>query len=151
MSLEQDIGRLARTKPFDLLPRDALKLIAFSADRKKFAAGGQIFDQGDEADCAYFIVSGAVELTAYGQGEPQQRIVTPGALIGEMAMFAPIKRPSGARAKEDAVALRISRDLMTRVLGEYGREAAQIHAALADRTRRLATELDAVRRRALIG
>jgi CRP-like cAMP-binding protein len=148
MSLEQDIVRLARTRPFDLLPRDALKLIAFSAERKTFPAGRILFEQGDEADGAYFILSGAVALIVHGKAESEQRIVGPGALVGEMAMFAPIARPVSARAQEDTIALRISRDLMTRVLGEYPRETASIRAALAERTRRITAELEAVRRRA---
>jgi CRP-like cAMP-binding protein len=148
MSLEQDIARLARTRPFDLLPRDALKLIAFSAERKTFGTGRPIFDQGEAADCAYFVLAGAVALIAYSKGEPKERIVGPGALIGEMAMFAPLARPSSARAKEETAALRIPRDLMMRVLTEYPREAANIRAALAQRTRHLTAELDAVRQRA---
>jgi CRP-like cAMP-binding protein len=148
MSLEQDIGRLARTRPFDLLPRDALKLIAFSAERKTFSAGRPIFDQGETADSAYFLLTGAIALTAYSKGEPRERVVGPGALVGEMAMFAPIDRPSSARAKDDTVALRIPRDLMMRVLTEYPREAASIRANLAQRTRHLTAGLEAVRQRA---
>jgi CRP-like cAMP-binding protein len=148
MALEQDIGRLARTRPFDLLPRDALKLIAFSAERKNLDAGRPIFDQGEEADCAYFVLAGRIVLTAYGGGEPKERFVGPGALIGEMAMFASLSRPTSARAHEDATVLRISRDLMARVLNEYPRETAAIRAALAERTRRLASEFEGVRQRA---
>lgn len=148
MALEQDIGRLARTRPFDLLPRDALKLIAFSAERKTIPAGRTIFEQDDEADSAYFLLSGSVSLTAYGKAEPEERIVDAGALIGEMAIFAPLTRPASARAKDDAVVLRIPRTLMARVLSEYPREAAQIRATLAQRARQLAAELEAVRQRA---
>ena len=148
MSLEQDIGRLSRTRPFDLLPRDALKLIAFSAQRRTFPAGRPIFDQGEDADCAYFVLSGAVALTAYGKGEAKERHVGAGALIGEMALFAALARPASARAEEETVTLRIPRELMMRVLTEYPREAAGIRANLAKRTRQLTAELDAVRQRA---
>jgi CRP-like cAMP-binding protein len=148
MALEQDIGRLGRTRPFDLLPRDALKLIAFSAERRAFPAGRTVFEQNDEADCAYFLLSGSVALTAYGKDEPKQRLVGAGALIGEMAMFAPLARPASARTKEETVALRISRHLMARILSEYPREAAQIRARLAERTRQITAEFDAVRQRA---
>jgi CRP-like cAMP-binding protein len=148
MSLEQDIGRLGRTRPFDLLPRDALKLIAFSAERKTIGAGRGIFEQGEEADGAYFILSGSVLLTAHGEGEPRELVVGPGALIGEMAMFAPIARPASARAQDETVVLRIPRHVMTRVLNEFPHEAARMRSALAQRTRELTAELDAVRRRA---
>ena len=148
MALEQDIGRLARTRPFDLLPRDALKLIAFSAQRKTYPAGRPLFDQGEHADCAYFLLSGAVTLTSYGKGEPKERHVGAGTLIGEMALFAALDRPASAKTSEETVALRIPRELMMRVLSEYPREAASIRASLAQRTRQLTAEFDAVRRRA---
>jgi CRP-like cAMP-binding protein len=148
MSLEQDIGRLARTRPFDLLPRDALKLIAFSAQRRTLAGGRPIFDQGEDADGAYFILSGGATLTSHSKGEPQERYVGPGALIGEMALFAPLARPAAARTNEETVVLRIPRELMMRVLTEYPREAASIRASLAQRTRQLTAELEGIRQRA---
>lgn len=148
MSLEQDIGRLARTRPFDLLPADALKLIAFSAERRSFLAGESFFEQGEEADCAFFLLSGSATLTARNEGGAKQRQVGAGALLGEMAIIAPTRRPAGAKAREDGVALRISRDVMRRVLSEYPREAARIRASLAERTLKLAAELNHVRLRA---
>jgi len=150
MTLEQDIGLLARTRPFDLLPRDALKLIAFSAERKTIAAGGAMFNQGDEADCAYFVLSGSIALTAYGKGEPKECLVGPGALIGEMAMIAPVARPSSAHARENSIALRIPRDVLTRVLSEFPRDAARIRATLAKRTKEMAAELEDLRKRAMV-
>ena len=149
VSLEQDIGLLARTRPFDLLPRDALKLIAFSSERKTIAPGRLIFEQGDEADGAYFILSGAVLLTAYGKGEPKEHVVGPGALIGEMAMLAALPRRSSAHAQEQTVALRIPRDVVARVLGEFPREAARIRAALAARLRETTADLQKLRNRTM--
>ncbi len=87
-------------------------------------------------------------LISYGKNEPKERQIGPGALIGEMALFAPLARPASAKTNEETVALRIPRDLMMRVLSEYPREAASIRANLAQRTRQLTAELDAVRQRA---
>jgi CRP-like cAMP-binding protein len=148
MSLDRDISRLARTAPFDLLPSDALKLIAFSAERKNFAAGESLFEQGEDADCAFFLLSGSATLSLKGEGAAKRKHVGPGALLGEMAMLAPTKRPASAKAREDAVALRIPRQVIHRVLAEFPGEAARIRSALADRTRQMAGELDAVRKRA---
>ncbi len=39
MSLEGDVRRMGRTRPFDLLPREARQLIAFSCVRKALKAG----------------------------------------------------------------------------------------------------------------
>jgi CRP-like cAMP-binding protein len=150
MTLEQDIGLLARTRPFDLLPRDALKIVAFSAERRKFSAGDALFNQGDEADCGYFVLSGAIVLTIYGKGEPKEHSAGPGVLIGELAMITPVMRPSSAHARHDTVALRIPRDVLTRVLAEFPGEAARIHASFVKRTREMAADLSALRKRALV-
>jgi CRP-like cAMP-binding protein len=150
MTLEQDIGLLARTRPFDLFPRDALKIIAFSSERKRIAAGEALFNQGDEADCGYFILSGAIALNMYGKGETKEYIAGPGALIGEVALIASTTRPSSAHARDDTVALRISRDVLTRVLAEFPREAAHIRASFAQRTREMVADLADLRRRALV-
>lgn len=149
MSLQQDINRLAGTRPFDLLPHDALRLIAFSAERMTIAKGESLFHQGEAADCAYFVLAGAVALTATGQSEPKERIVGPGGLIGEVAMIAPVERPASARAQEETVALRIPRNVVVRVLGEFPREAVKIRAALAARTREMAGGLEDLRKRAM--
>jgi CRP-like cAMP-binding protein len=148
MSLDQDIARLARTAPFDLLPADALKLIAFSSERKNFTAGESLFEQGEDADCAYFLLSGSALLTAHGEGPAKRKQVAAGALLGEMAIFASTKRPASAKAREDCVALRIPRQVIHRVLAEFPSEAARIRATLAERTRQMAAELDGVRKRA---
>jgi CRP-like cAMP-binding protein len=148
MSLDQDIARLARTAPFDLLPPDALKLIAFSAERKRLAAGETFFEQGEDADSAYFLLSGSATLIAQGEGAAKRKQVGAGALLGEMAMLAPTKRAASAKAREDSLALRIPRHVIHRVLAEFPAEAARIRSALAERTRQMALELEAVRKRA---
>ena len=149
MSLVEDIARLSRTRPFDLLPREALQLVAFSAERRKIAAGESLFEQGDPADCGYFILAGSITMMARGESGEKQRVVGAGALIGEMAMLVESVRPASARAAEDSVALRIPRTVMRRVLEEFPRDAARIRAALAARTRKTAAELDELRKRAI--
>jgi CRP-like cAMP-binding protein len=149
MTLEEDIGRLSRTRPFNLLPRDAVQLIAFSAEKRKLAANESLFEEGDAADCGYFVLSGAITLTARGHAGERIRTAGVGALIGENAMIAEVARPSGARARENSVVLRISRAVFHRVLGEFPKEAARIRTALATRTRKMSGELEELRSRAL--
>ena len=64
-------------------------------------------------------------------------------------MIAEVARPSGARARENSVVLRISRAVFHRVLGEFPKEAARIRTALATRTRKMSGELEELRSRAL--
>jgi CRP-like cAMP-binding protein len=149
MTLDDDIARLSRTRPFSFLPRDALPLIAFSAEKRKLAADESLFEEGDAADCGYFVLSGAIVLTAGRHKGEWRRVAGVGALIGENAIIADVSRSSRARAKENSVVLRISRTMFHRVLAEFPKDASRIRAGLAERTRKMSASLEELRARAI--
>ena len=149
MSLDATIAHLSKTRPFDALPRDALQLVAFSADERKLTAGDILFHQGDAADAGYFVLSGAINLTTRGEGEPRSHVARAGAVIGEAALLAEVIRPATALATQNARVLRITRQVFQRVLGEFPETAGKLRARMAARTRALAKELDALRVRSL--
>jgi CRP-like cAMP-binding protein len=149
MALADDIERLSRTRPFDLLPREAIQLIAFSAEKKVLSANESLFEEGEPGDCGYFVLSGSLTLTARGHAGDRTRVAEAGSLIGENAMMAQTLRPSGARARENSIVLRIPRQVFHRVLGEFPKEASRIRAALAARVRKTSKELEELRVRAI--
>ena len=145
MRLDDDVLRLGRTSPFDLLPREAVQLIAFSSEKRRLRAGEALFFADETADSGYFVHSGAIILIA-DRAEPKaERRVGAGALIGEIALYAPTSRRASARAAEDAVVMRIPRETFQRVLAEFPAGAETIRAALAARMRRLVDGLEATR------
>ncbi len=144
MSLESDVRRMAATRPFSLMPREAVQLLAFSCERRAVKAGQTLFEAGEAADAAYFVLAGEFTLTANGEA----RDAGAGALIGETALVADILRSAGARAKVDSSVLRVPRETFRRVLGEFPGAAARLHASAAARTRALVEGLDKVRKRA---
>jgi CRP-like cAMP-binding protein len=145
VTLEDDVARLARTRPFNLLPREAVQLIAFSCEKRRVGVGDMLFSAGEPADAGYFVHSGVIKLLE-DEAEPSgARRVGAGALIGESALYAPIARRAAARAAEDAVVLRIPRETFRRVLAEFPAAADRIRAALAARTRQLVDGLEAAR------
>jgi CRP-like cAMP-binding protein len=151
VTLDDDVARLARTRPFNLLPREAVQLIAFSCEKRRLRAGDTLFRAGESADLGYFIHSGAIALLADG-GEPKaERRVGAGALIGESALYAPTARRASARAAEDAVVIPIPRETFRRVLTEFPAGAEKIRAALAARTHLLLDGLEAARARSFEG
>ncbi len=145
MRLDDDVLRLARTRPFDLLPREAVQLIAFSCEKRRLRAGEALFFAGETADSGYFVHSGAITLLKDGAEPKVERRVSAGALIGETALYASTARRVSARAAEDAVVIRIPRETFQRVLAEFPASAQKIHAALAARMRRLVDGLEATR------
>ena len=143
--IDDDVLRLGRTRPFDLLPREAVQLIAFSCEKQRLRAGEALFFAGEAADSGYFVQSGAITLLKDGREPKAERRVSAGALISETALYAPTARRVSARAAEDAVVMRIPRETFRRVLAEFPAGAEKIRAALAVRTRRLVDGLEATR------
>jgi CBS domain-containing protein len=145
VTLDDEVARLGRTRPFDLLPREAVQLIAFSCEKRRLRAGEALFFAGETADSGYFVHSGAITLLEDGAGPKAERRVDAGALIGESALYAPTTRRVSARAAEDAVVMRIPRETFRRVLTEFPAGAAEIRDVLAARMRRLVDGLEATR------
>jgi CRP-like cAMP-binding protein len=133
MALEHDIGWLERHDLLSLLPREALRLLAFAAETRILRAGDILFRRGDIADGGYIVLSGRIALDARDDGAPAQDVVEAGALIGEIALFSQIERPATAVARESATVMKLPRTVMLRVLGEFPEGAAAVHRAIAAR------------------
>ncbi len=149
MTLDTDVGRLAQTRPFSLMPREAVQLVAFSCAKQRLSAGEMLFNAGDAGDAGYFIQAGAVLLQDPSAPPEGARRVASGALIGESALYAPVVRRVEARAVEDTVLTRIPRETFRRVLAEFPEAAAKVRAALAQRMVRLVDGLDEARVRSI--
>ena len=149
MRLDADVARLARTRPFSLMPREAVQLVAFSCARQRLRAGETLFSPGDAGDAGYFVQAGALLVQDPGAPPDAARRVTSGALIGESALYAPVVRRVEARAVEDTVVTRIPRETFRRVLTEFPEAANKVRAALAERMLRLVDGLDAARVRSI--
>jgi CRP-like cAMP-binding protein len=145
VTLDDDVARLTRTHPFNLMPREAVQLIAFSCEKRRLSVGETLFCFGEVADAGYFVVSGVITLLEDGAEPEGARSVGACALIGESALYGPIERRVEARVSEDAVVIRVQRETFRRVLAEFPAAANKIRAALAARTQRLIDRLDAAR------
>jgi len=138
MSLESNVRRMAGTRPFDQLPREAVQLIAFSCEKRMLKAGETLFSAGEPADSAYFILSGELSLAL----NDAERRVESGALIGETALLADVTRHASAKATEDSELLRIPGAVFRRVLSEFPRAAVQMRAAAVNRVRDFVNQLE---------
>jgi CRP-like cAMP-binding protein len=151
VTLDTDVARLARVRPFSLMPREAVQLIAFSAVKQRLRAGELLFSAGEAGEAGYFVQSGAILLEDKRASSEAARRAAAGALIGESALYAPVVRRVDARAIEDTVLTRIPRETFRRVLAEFPEAAGKVRAALAERTRVLVEGLDAARARSMGG
>ena len=142
MSLEDNIRALERTPVLADIGREALRLLAFSAEKIDIADGQNLFTRGAPADCAYTIVGGRVRLDA---GGGDQRVVGPGTLIGEMALVVDTLRPCDAYGEGPARLLVIPRPLFRKMLEEFPQIAGALRARLIERMRSEHAELTRIK------
>ncbi len=84
------------------------------ASRRTVADGELLFREGDEADCAYIIESGQLQISVRAEGSPVVICnLAPGALVGEMGVIDQAPRTATARAVGETRLLVITRDTLT--------------------------------------
>src|SRR3972149_4586123 len=100
MTVSQLVPALERTVLFNGLDQDDLKRLAGIARETTLAAGAGLFDQGEEADGLYVIISGIVRiyLTSEDGREATINLAEDGEVIGEMALLDGLPRSAGAAA-----------------------------------------------------
>lgn len=145
MSLEDDIAMLSGAPLLSLLDHDALRLVAFAADKRRLRQGDVLFRKGDRADAGFVVVEGEIGLDTAG-GKPLV-VAKAGDLIGQTALFVRGDRHATATAREPSAVLRISVNLMRRVLEEYPQFAAAMYASIAEELGDLNAELARVGQR----
>ncbi len=138
MALDHDIDAMGMQPLLRLMPREALRILAFAAESRILTAGEILFRKADPADCGYLVRSGAVALD---DGSVDMQVARHGYLIGETALFADTTRPATAIAREATSLIKLNRSVMTRVLGEFPEAAAHLHGAIGTRVASLSGEL----------
>ena len=144
MALDDTIAMLAQAPLFSHFERDALRLIAFSADPRRLRANEILFRQGERSDGGYVVIDGEIALAR--DDVDSVTLAGPGALIGQVALFLRTARPSSAVARERSTVIRVSPTLMRRVLDEFPSAAAELRDAMAEDLHDLTGKLDKVRR-----
>ncbi|WP_182086182.1 cyclic nucleotide-binding domain-containing protein [Aureimonas sp. ME7] len=145
MSLESDMELLGGVSLFEGLTRDQLRLLAFGAEHRFLRKGEILFRAEARADAGFIVVSGEVNLVE-GEGDARHVALSVGrgALLGEMALMADIRRPATAVTASDCDFIRISRPLFRRMLQEYPDIAAALHARIAGELSAMLEGIDAL-------
>jgi CRP-like cAMP-binding protein len=146
VALNQDIETLRKVPLFSVLDREALRLVAFSAESRVCRAGDVVFRRGETSDAGYVVMSGTVALDAADNGAPTPYLAKPGMLIGELALIIDTVRPATAIVREPASLLRIPRATFRRMLEEFPDAAGPIRDLLAARATAMASQLGRIRR-----
>jgi len=146
MALDIPLQLLSAHLVFAVLEREALRMLAFAAERKDLSAGNILFDQGEAADAAYLILEGQVSMTSVRAGQTKRReTAQAGALLGESALITPTQHAATVRAETATTLLRLPRSAYRRILEEFPRSAVDLRQKLAERLLATVGDLDTVR------
>jgi CRP-like cAMP-binding protein len=138
MSIEDDVALLERVPTLRLLGTDALRMLAIGSEQRNVARGDLLFNEGDDADAGFIVQRGALRVEDRAGAEI---VVGPGALIGELALVVPMRRPSTATALEHCSMIRITRSLFQRVLESDPAAAQRLRDEFTNRTSQIASDI----------
>jgi CRP-like cAMP-binding protein len=144
MRLDDVIFLLNMLPLFRKVEPEALRLLAFSAERRQLRAGDILFRRGDFSDGGFLVLEGEIVLDASDDGSPSPHVFRSGTLIGQAALFAGIDRPATALAREATQLLVLPRELMGRAIEAYPASALALRDAMAEETRRLVARVSKV-------
>ena len=142
MSLKDEVELLRRVPLFAKVSPAKLKLLAFTSDRVTFGADQVIFNQGDQGEDAYVVLSGTADVLVNLQsGQVKLAGVEPNEIVGEIAILCDVVRTATVRTVTPVEALRIRKDQFLTLLAEFPEMAIEIMRVLADRINRTTAAL----------
>src|SRR5919199_1707632 len=110
---------LSRHQAFGALPEQDLKTLIVRSDIIEFAPGELLLRQGAPSDSVLLIAKGDVEVfVETAQGQVQLGRLSPGALVGEIGVFADIPRTASVRAHAPTEVLKIGREDVLQIGGQ---------------------------------
>ncbi|KAI9350238.1 cyclic nucleotide-binding-like protein [Obelidium mucronatum] len=93
-----------------------LRMIAEILDRKSFAPGECICEQGDSGDEMFFLLEGTVSIKVHGE---QIGLLNEGSYFGELSMFADILRPATLTAVTSCQCRALRRHHLLEILQDF--------------------------------
>jgi len=135
---------IARTMIFSGLDPEDLRRLAGISRESSLAAGHGLFEQGDESDGLYVVVSGIVRiyLTANDTREATINLLEDGEVIGEMGLLDGLPRSAGAAALTDVKLIFVPREPFLALLETSPKLARSIILMLCERLRAANMQVD---------
>ncbi|MFD0917332.1 cyclic nucleotide-binding domain-containing protein [Pseudahrensia aquimaris] len=143
MSKLQDEVDLLRSIPmFANLAANKLKLLAFASDRVSYSEGEVLFEQGDEADAAYVVISGEADiLVTTGDTVSKVAVLGPNEFVGDMAILCDIQRTATVKANSPMEALRIRKEHLNELINDTPALAMSVLKELVQRLAKTTKDL----------
>ena len=129
------------------LPDDAVAEIAGRAEETRVAAGDWLFREGEVGERLYVLRTGRLEvLREVGGDEIPIRNLSPGAVLGELAVLTDAPRSASVRARRDSGLLGLSTDAFFELLDDvdFARALTRVLANQLQASRAVTVENDPV-------
>ena len=134
MDLAQETEMLRKIPMFAKLNGSKLKLLAFTSEMVTYHPGDVLFYVGDQADCAYVIVEGTVDVvTETDKGPVVSVTLHENQLCGEMALLSNSLRSATLKASSKVAAMKISAEMFLKLLSENSDLALDVMRQLSDK------------------
>jgi CRP-like cAMP-binding protein len=146
MLLKDEVELLRRVPLFANVAPAKLKLLAFTSDRVSYGAGQLLFNQGDQGDAAYLVLSGEADILVNSPtGQIKVASAGPNTIVGEIAILCDVARTATVKASSPLETLRIRKDDFLKLLSEFPEMTVEIMRVLADRLSHTTAELTEAR------
>ncbi|SMO65953.1 cyclic nucleotide-binding domain-containing protein [Paracoccus laeviglucosivorans] len=146
MALNEEVNVLRQVPLFSCLEPLRLKKLAFASQRMHYDPTEVLFQQGDDADKAYILISGRAEILADGaSGDIRIAELPPGSIVGEVALLCGGLRTATVRALEPLDVLAIEPQDFLAVLSEDRGACVRMMRVLAQRLAVTTSDLIAAR------
>ena len=113
---------------------DLLEVFGESSDRVNYPTGSVIFEEGSEAEFMYVVIEGEISLSLH---DHTIAMVSPGAIVGEMALLDSSVRSATATAASDCVLVPIDIHSFKSLIQYTPDFALHVMSVLAQRLRRV--------------
>lgn len=137
---------IAGVSLFEGLSPDDLDALAALARPRSFAAGQQIFAEGDPCLGFHVVTAGRVKVMKFAPDGKEQilHVWGPGEPFGEVAVFEGDAFPANADALEDTKTLFFPRQALLDAIGRRPELAMRLLAVLSRRLRRFVAQVEAL-------
>lgn len=125
---------LRATELFDMLSESMVRDTAAAGAVSEYRRGEYLFRVNEPADCVHLLLDGAIEIVRPTRESPDPipvAYITPGELIGDMALFTGTARRSDGRVPEFARVWTLTRDDFDRLsqeIPDFGMELTRVFA-----------------------
>jgi CRP-like cAMP-binding protein len=130
---QENLDILRQTYFFSGVPLESLKVFAYLCTRETFDSQEYIFQQGENGDDAFCIVSGSAQLERNGNGGARAiRICGPGEFFGGLTLLGETQRLYSLRAVEKTVCMVLGREKFTKTIEQFPAQMPRIVKAVVN-------------------